>query len=199
MVKKCKKTKNISVSVILAAPIAKKRYLTGFTLIELLVVCAILAILATVVIINLMGAKNKSRYGRVISDMTAIATAVKAYGVSNNNIYPGDGTYDTLPPPFSSYLPTWPATPCGSEYGYEYNNWNANGSMNSPGSIIPGNPNGFIAIHFRHRVAGGDDSWVYYYNIRNFDDPGVVAGGGKSKGSNIFSVSSKEITCNEHN
>ena len=102
--------------------------LTGFTLIELLVVVAIIGVLATVVIINVSQAKHKSNYARVFGDMTSIATAVKAYSVGNNNIYPDDALSNAMPSEtgFSSYLPGgWPLTPCGSaaKYRYDYQNW----------------------------------------------------------------------------
>ena len=62
-----------------AVPTARRRYLTGFTLIELLIVVAIIGILATIVIINLTGAKARSNDARRKSDVASIKKAVDAF------------------------------------------------------------------------------------------------------------------------
>lgn len=55
----------------------------GFTLIELLVVVAIIAILATTVLVSLNGARAKTRDARVKSEMQQLASAMELY--YNNN------------------------------------------------------------------------------------------------------------------
>lgn len=169
-------------------------YLTGFTLIEILIVVAIIAILATVVIINVSGAKAKSRYAKVVSDMTAISKAVDLYQIENYNVYPGDGSVGTLPTYIGgvdtgqnvllNYLTTWPATPCGSDYAYEYQNWSATAGSNYAGT-------GYAGVHFVHNVSHtpSSDRWVYYYDIHNF---ALVTA---EKGDDIKTVST--ITCKE--
>ena len=64
-----------------ATPTARKRYLTGFTLIELLVVCAIIAVLATVVIVNLTGAKENSKVTSAVSLLNTVRKASELYKV----------------------------------------------------------------------------------------------------------------------
>lgn len=59
----------------------------GFTLIELLVVIAIIGILATIVIINVAGARNKANDARVQSDLRAIMNALELT-ISDTNALP---------------------------------------------------------------------------------------------------------------
>lgn len=62
-------------------PVVRKR---AFTLIELLVVIAIIAILATIVIINVAGARTKAQDAKVMDDVATIARAAevaKAVGI----------------------------------------------------------------------------------------------------------------------
>src|SRR5207302_11016048 len=52
---------------------------SGFTLIELLVVIAVLAILAAIVIFNVVGVKNRGQASAACTDQGTIQTAVDAY------------------------------------------------------------------------------------------------------------------------
>jgi prepilin-type N-terminal cleavage/methylation domain-containing protein len=167
----------------------KRRYLRGFTLIELLVVCAIIGVLATVVIINLMGAKSKSRYARVVSDMTNIATAVRAYSVGNNNIYPNDQNQGIMLPELNNYLPGgWPQPSCNS-YLYDYQNWNTSCNGGAGAERI-------IGVTFY--TPTGTPSGYYTLDIKNLLKYCGPAGSfNQSIGQDILNISPKEITCHE--
>ncbi len=64
---------------------ARREKSSGFTLIELLIVIAILAILATVVFVNLNPGGNliDSRNSRRVSDIATIETAIQKYSLDN--------------------------------------------------------------------------------------------------------------------
>ncbi len=59
----------------------------GFTLIELLMVVGIIAILATIGLINFLEAQTRSKVSRVVADLRTMATAVETYAVDHTH-YP---------------------------------------------------------------------------------------------------------------
>ena len=76
---------------------------SGFTLIELLVVVAVLAILAAIVIFNVVGVANKGRSAACKTDQQTIQTAVDAYyndlGTNGGtSLYPDGTVPDTANP-----------------------------------------------------------------------------------------------------
>jgi len=64
---------------------------SGFTLIELLIVVAIIGIIASIAIPNLLNAIDKGKQKRTMADMRAIGTAVEAYAIENA-LYPTAAT-----------------------------------------------------------------------------------------------------------
>jgi len=67
----------------------------GFTLIELLIVVAIIGIVASIAIPNLLNAVDKGKQKRTMSNLRAIGTAVESYAV-DQTFYPTAGTVASL-------------------------------------------------------------------------------------------------------
>lgn len=65
-------------------PVARRR---GFTLIELLIVIAIIAILATIVVVSYIGAQAKSRDNKRKADVQIIASAYQIYNQETKTWY----------------------------------------------------------------------------------------------------------------
>ncbi|GMA84085.1 hypothetical protein GCM10025855_36180 [Shewanella glacialipiscicola] len=59
----------------------------GFTLLEVMVVIVILGILASMVVPNLMGNKDKADQQKAVSDIVALENALDMYKL-DNGIYP---------------------------------------------------------------------------------------------------------------
>ncbi|MCU0230004.1 MAG: prepilin-type N-terminal cleavage/methylation domain-containing protein [Acidobacteria bacterium] len=62
----------------------------GFTLVELLVVVAIIGILASIAVVNLQSALDKSKQRRTMTNIRSVATAIMAYG-ADFGFLPADG------------------------------------------------------------------------------------------------------------
>ena len=76
----------------------------GFTLIELLVVIAIIGVLATLLLLQLGGARAKARDAKRVSDITQIRVALEQYFDDNSGTYPQLSLYTT--DPLAPYLGT---------------------------------------------------------------------------------------------
>lgn len=87
--------------------VKKNKGKLGFTLVELMVVCAIVAVLAVVVVTSYAGAKAKSRDSRRIADLHMLKSALLLYKEGHGSL---------------------PSNPCGGAYCsvLPYANCNAN-------------------------------------------------------------------------
>jgi len=68
----------------------------GFTLVELLIVVAIVGLLASIAVVNLLNAVDKAKQKRTMMDMHTIGAAVEAYGTDNARYPTGIATWSAL-------------------------------------------------------------------------------------------------------
>ena len=99
----------------------------GFTLLEIMVVIVILGILASLVVPNLMGNKEKADRQKAVSDITALENALDMYKL-DNSLYPNteQGLDALVTKPTSQpeprnyrddgYIKRLPKDPCGNDY-----------------------------------------------------------------------------------
>ncbi|ALX95864.1 type II secretion system protein GspG [Serratia fonticola] len=99
----------------------------GFTLLEIMVVIVILGILASLVVPNLMGNKEKADHQKVVSDIVALESALDMYKLDNGR-YPtteqGLQALVTKPSaqpeprnyPQGGYIRRLPQDPWGADY-----------------------------------------------------------------------------------
>ncbi|EKT7027720.1 prepilin-type N-terminal cleavage/methylation domain-containing protein, partial [Escherichia coli] len=62
----------------------RKQHQRGFTLLEIMVVIVILGVLASLVVPNLMGNKDKADRQKVMSDLVALESTLDMYRLDNN-------------------------------------------------------------------------------------------------------------------
>jgi len=88
----------------------------GFTLVELMVVIVILALLATVVVINIAPASDKAAATKVRADIATLEQGVEMYRLSKMNYPSGNGLQALVAEGFVKRLPD---DPWGNPYRYE--------------------------------------------------------------------------------
>ncbi len=106
----------------------KMRKQTGFTLLEVMVVEVILGILASFVVPNLLGNKEKADQQKAVTDIVALENALDMYKL-DNSVYPTTDqglealvTKPTNPEPRNyregGYIKRLPKDPWGNAYQY---------------------------------------------------------------------------------
>ncbi|WP_413700720.1 type II secretion system major pseudopilin GspG [Psychromonas sp. KJ10-10] len=105
----------------------KNKKQTGFTLLEIMVVIVILGVLASLVVPNLLGNKDKADRQKVVSDVIALENALDMYKLDNNT-YPTteqglealqskpSGSPEPRSYPEDGYIKRLPEDPWGNEY-----------------------------------------------------------------------------------
>lgn len=99
---------------------------SGFTLIEVMVVVVILGILATLVVVNVVGSDDKARVTAARSDLSAISQALDLYKLDNFTYPTTDMGLEALVHapegarnfPQGGYLKKMPMDPWGNPYQY---------------------------------------------------------------------------------
>lgn len=104
--------------------ISKKRHTLGFTLIELLIVVAIIGVLATLLLANFIGVRQRARDGKRKSDISQVQAALEqwradvgSYPTTLYSVANADGTY-SLTNNSVTYMKTIPIDPLGSQAGF---------------------------------------------------------------------------------
>jgi prepilin-type N-terminal cleavage/methylation domain-containing protein len=87
----------------------------GFTLIELLIVVAIIGIITTVAVPNLIHFYNKGRATRIVDDINRIRDAALQYHMAKEE-WPEDTWWGETPDGLQSYLPV--------SFSFEISKWN---------------------------------------------------------------------------
>ncbi|KKC98695.1 MULTISPECIES: type II secretion system major pseudopilin GspG [Photobacterium] len=106
-----------------------QRQQRGFTLLEVMVVIVILGVLASLVVPNLLGNKEKADQQKVVTDIGALEQALDMYKL-DNSVYPttDQGLDALVTAPSSSpeprnyrnggYIKRLPKDPWGNDYNY---------------------------------------------------------------------------------
>lgn len=106
----------------------KRNSQSGFTLLEVMVVVVILGILASFVVPNLLGNKEKADQQKAITDIVALENALDMYKL-DNSVYPSTDqglealvTKPSSPEPRNyrdgGYIKRLPSDPWGNDYQY---------------------------------------------------------------------------------
>lgn len=109
--------------------VSRRGYSRGFTLLEVMVVIVILGILASLVVPNLLGNKEKADQQKVVTDLVALENSLDMYKL-DNGVYPSteQGLQALVSQPAGApeprnyrsggYIKRLPQDPWGNEYQY---------------------------------------------------------------------------------
>lgn len=198
-------------------PVVRKR---AFTLIELLVVIAIIAILATIVILNISSAVAKARYSKTLEAMSTLGRAAMTYEAATGKKL-GDGGGGGETPgregtenaDFKDYLPKWPDPVC-KDWTYDWENWTLTdnpgiAALGDKTQVYQGYERETKRVTLREPAPQGSTTVSpsrYFYCLqfkpKNASDPYCLEGtAGKNimaeaGGEDIIKKADKKLTCN---
>jgi len=144
-----------------------KRTTLGFTLIELLIVIAIIGILATLLITNLQGVRERARDARRKSDLNSIQQSLRLY-------YNDAGSF----PLASSYS----IVGCGSLAVPTTCNWGerfyttSGSTTNTYMSVLPLDPSTTETSEatYQYYTPDGGYTYIVVAKLENLSDPGIA-------------------------
>lgn len=125
----------------------------GFTLLELLIVCAVVGIIANIMIPGLQSAIYRAKAGKIIEDFNMVNTMVHQH-YADKGFYPLDTTPGVEPPELTPYIQhrlIW----VHQDYAYDWELWmDGSGSPTEPStgvivgfSIVTDDPKLADALH----------------------------------------------------
>jgi type II secretion system protein G len=136
----------------------------GFTLIELLIVVAVIGILATIAIPNLLNAVQRGKQKRSMTDLRAVGTACETYAIDHDVIV-SQSPEGNLVTVSSSLEPTYMKTSPDRDAWDAYIRYEGSGREYT------------VTSYGRDRIAGGGGSVAANGATTDFDDDMVFSGG----------------------
>ena len=146
-----------------------KKISKGFTLIEMLIVITIIALLASLILVGMGGARAKTRDSRRIADLHNVMNALELY-YSSNSQYPQDiVSWSDLETTLTdagigvSRIPNDPLSNTGSNYEYgvdtsNYQDYVLGATLETPDAALDNDINGSV---YNVDCADTADSFLY--------------------------------------
>lgn len=107
----------------------------GFTLLELLIVCAVIGIIANIMIPGLQSAVYRAKAGKIIEDFNMVNTMVHQH-YADKGFFPLDQTPGVEPPELTPYIQNrliW----VHQDYAYDWELWmDGSGSATAPSTGV---------------------------------------------------------------
>lgn len=138
----------------------------GFTLVELLIVVAIIGVLATLLMVNFVGVRQRARDAQRKSDLRQIQSALEIYR-SDNNSYPVSipGCGATFSANGTTYMQKVPCDPLNaSPYIYTYVPGGGNTTYSLYACLENVNDSQKDTTNNSTYCAGGGTNWSYTIN-----------------------------------
>src|SRR5680860_1828394 len=132
-----------------------KKFSKGFTLIEMLIVITIIALLASLILVGMGGARAKTRDARRVADLHNVMNALELY-YSSNSQYPQDiSSWEDLDDTLTtagigvSRIPYDPLNSTGSAYKYgvdtsNYQDYVLGATLETPDSALDNDIGGTV-------------------------------------------------------